>query len=86
MFSLFVLVLTAAFASNLRPNSEMHVKDCGAEATLLHFKEYKVSDLKRGEDLSFESGYALLNQNVTSGEVRFVASRNSVCCALLPSI
>ena len=85
MFSLFVLVLAVAFAGNLRLNSEMHVKDCGTEATLIHFTGYKVSDLERSEDLTFDSGYATLNKNVTSGEVRFYATRNSVGCVLAVS-
>lgn len=78
MISLFVLLLTVAFAGNLRLNSEMHVKDCGTENTLLHFTNYKVSTLERSKDLTFESGTALLSKNITSGSVQFLATRNSV--------
>ena len=78
MFPLFVLVLGVAIAGNLRLKSEMHVKDCGTEATVMHFTDYKVSDLERSKDLTIDSGYAILNKNITSGEVRFVATRNSV--------
>ena len=72
------LVLSLSISVTIEENAQILYSDCGTNSTLLHFTDYKSTDLVRNKVLSFWSGDAYLSENVTSGIVDFWFYKDNV--------